>query len=86
MNSKDLKGMVYAVADHSHTDRIKTQRVLTRYQQGTGDDNMDINRLHTSATLEVDEMRAQKGAKRRHAYKRVFIVKILEVFDVIEEE
>jgi len=86
MNSKSLKGMVYALADHSHTDRIKTQRVLTRYQQSRGDDEWDASALSTTCELEAEDMRKQSNAKRRHAHKRILIVKIIEVIDVIEPE
>jgi hypothetical protein len=86
MKTEDLKGMIYAVADHSHTDRIKTQRVITRYQDSTGNDEWDASSLQTYAKMAAEEMREQKGAKTRHAHKRVFIVKILEVFDVMEED
>lgn len=80
------KGMIYVLADHSHTDRIKTQRVITRYQQSTGNDEWDAVKLMTPAEMAVDDMRSQKGAKRRHQCKRVLIVKVLEVIDVIEED
>lgn len=86
MNSESLKGMVYAVVDHSHTDRIKTQRVLTRYQESRGQDDWDACALSTTCELEIEDMRKQSNAKRRHAHKRVLIVKVIEVFDVVDDD
>ena len=87
MNTQDLKGMIYVVADHSHTDRQCLQKVVTRFQKTKPDDvEWDAQRLMAYGKLHAEELRDQKGAKSRHSHKKIYVVQILEVIDVIEND